>query len=65
MKYVLSILVIIVGIASAYAGGGGMLLLHVGQGSAGGTPPVLTNLRITNTGAFRTTNTGANRAVFP
>lgn len=26
---------------------------------------VLTNLRITNTGAFRTTNTTANRAVFP
>jgi hypothetical protein len=29
------------------------------------TPIVLTNLRITNTGAFRTTNTAANRAVFP
>lgn len=27
--------------------------------------PVLTNLRITNTGAFRITNTSANRAVFP
>lgn len=29
------------------------------------TPVVLTNLRITNTGAFRITNTGANRAKSP
>lgn len=30
----------------------------------GGVPPP-TNLRITNTGAFRIINTAANRAVFP
>lgn len=30
-----------------------------------GVAAALTNLRITNTGAFRITNTAANRAVFP
>lgn len=35
------------------------------SGGGGGGPPVLTNLRITNTGDFRVTNTGDNRAVFP
>ena len=61
MKTVLITLILIsVGIATAYAGN---MLLFVG--SSGGAPPVLTNLRITDTGAFRVTNTGDNRAVFP
>lgn len=37
----------------------------IGQQGAAVTPPPLTNLRITNTGAFRITNTSANRAVSP
>ena len=56
----ITLFIISVGIASAYADN---MLLFVG--SAGGAPVVLTNLRITNTGAFRTINTGDNRAVAP
>lgn len=33
--------------------------------ASGGASPVLSNLRITNTGDVRVTNTGDNRAVFP
>lgn len=58
--FLLSLILISVSIATAYAGN---MLLFVG--SSGGAPPVLTNLRITDTGAFRITDTGDNRAVFP
>lgn len=60
MKIFLIALAMSVGIATAYAGN---MLLFVG--SSGGTPVVLTNLRITNTGDFRVINTGDNRAVSP
>lgn len=39
-------------------------LMGIGPANSGAAAP-LTNLRITNTGAFRITNTGANRAVSP
>lgn len=61
MKTLLAaILIISVGIVTAYAGN---MLLFVG--SSGGAPVVLTNLRIINTGDFRITNTTDNRAVAP
>lgn len=62
-KLALATLVVIAGVVAACAGSN--TLLHVGQSAGSGTAPALTNLRITDTGAFRTINTGDNRAVFP
>jgi len=52
---------------AAHAFGLGNRFGKLGSSSGAGTitPPVLTNLRITDTGAFRIINTGDNRAVFP
>jgi hypothetical protein len=63
----LLVLLALTGLAHAFGLGLGNRFGKLGSFGAGGsvTPPVLTNLRITNTGAFRITNTGANRAVFP
>lgn len=63
-------LFVLVSIAAAHAFGLGEGNRFGKLGAMGGAgtvtpPPPLTNLRITNTGAFRITNTGANRAVFP
>lgn len=64
MKTILAALFLIsVGIAVAHANG--FMMLHVGSADGSGVAPPLTNLRITNTGAFRITNTGNNRAIFP
>lgn len=61
MKLIIAALILAsVGIATAYAGN---MLLFVG--SSGSAPVVLTNQRITDTGAFRITDTTNNRAVFP
>lgn len=47
-------------------GGSGTKFGKLGlAGDNGVPPPPLTNLRITNTGAFRITNTAANRAIRP
>lgn len=60
--FLITIILVSASIASfAYAGN---MLLFVGS-SGGGTAPPLTNLRITDTGAFRVTDTGDNRAVSP
>ena len=61
MKRIIAILILIASASAAYAASN--LMLHVG--SSGGASAPLTNLRITNTGAFRITNTGANRAISP
>jgi hypothetical protein len=62
MKYIIAATILIVGISAAYAGG--FMMLHVGTADGSGSAP-LTNLRIINTGDFRITNTGDNRAVSP
>ena len=61
------ILLALAGAAHAFGLGLGNRFGKLGSFGAGvaAPPPVLTNLRITNTGAFRTINTGDNRAVFP
>lgn len=54
---------IIAGSGTAYAQGLTMFGYGAGGISGGGAP--LTNLRITNSGAFRITNTGASRTIAP
>lgn len=64
----LLMLLALAGAAHAFGLGLGNRFGKLGAASGGGTitpPPPLTNLRITDTGAFRITNTGDNRAVFP
>ncbi len=53
------------GIGGAWMLGQGIFGGLGGNGVGQSAAPVLTNLRITNTGDFRVTNTGDNRAVFP
>jgi hypothetical protein len=69
-RSVVAALLLIAAISAAHAFGFGLgnrfgRLGASGQGGSVTPPPPLSNLRITNTGAFRITNTGANRAVSP
>lgn len=68
-KICAALLVVLASIAIARAFEFGMGNRFGKMGAAGKivhiAPPVLTNLRITNDGSFRITNTGDNRAVFP
>jgi hypothetical protein len=69
MRTLVVLLTLLAGVYAAHAFGLGegnrFGKLGAGGGGVAAPPPVLTNLRITNTGAFRTINTGDNRAVFP
>lgn len=56
----------VIGIDGIYSGKSIGGASGIANGTGGGAPPPpLTNLRITDTGAFRIIGTGDNRAVFP
>ena len=61
IKRIAIILILIISASAAYAASN--LMMHVGSSGSASAP--LTNLRITDTGAFRITDTGANRAISP